>query len=132
MVAGHDHKQWFYSRGGKRAFAAGSVGLAHTGRPCQAEYLLLRRQGGGWQGQFCRTSYDPRRLKALIAAEGWLERGGPLARAAYEEALTGGYAILDFVRLAQGLARRMGAKAGGVLPNEAVELAAQAYPWVRL
>ena len=48
MVAGHDHKQWFYSRGGKRAFAAGSVGLAHTGRPCQAEYLLLRRQGGGF------------------------------------------------------------------------------------
>lgn len=132
MVAGHDHKQWFYSRGGKRAFAAGSVGLAHTGRPCQAEYLLLKRQGGGWQGQFCRTSYDPRRLKALIAAEGWLERGGPLARAAYEEALTGGYAILDFVRLAQGIARQMGAKAGSVLPNEAVELAAQAYPWVRL
>ena len=132
MVAGHDHKQWFYSRGGKRAFAAGSVGLAHTGRPCQAEYLLLKRREGGWQGQFCRTSYDPRRLNALIAAEGWLERGGPLARAAYEEALTGGYAILDFVRLAQGIARRMGAKAGGVLPNEAVDLAAQAYPWVRL
>lgn len=132
MAAGHDHKQWYYSRWDKAIFAAGSVGLAHTGRPCQAEYLILERQDGSWHGRFCRTSYHPQRLKALLAAEGWLERGGPLAKAAYEEALTGGYAILDFVRLAQRMARRMGAQAGGVLPNEAVRMAAQAYPWTTL
>lgn len=132
MVAGHDHKQWYYSRWDKAIFATGSVGLAHTGRPCQAEYLILERQGGGWHGRFCRTSYHPQRLKALLEAEAWLERGGPLARAAYEEALTGGYAILDFVRLAQRMARRLGPQAGGVLPDEAIQMAAQAYPWTTL
>lgn len=132
MVAGHDHKQWYYSRWDKAIFAAGSVGLAHTGRPCQAEYLILERQDGGWHGRFCRTCYHPQRLKALLEAEAWLERGGPLARAAYEEALTGGYAILDFVRLAQRMARRLGPQAGGVLPDEAIQMAAQAYPWTTL
>ncbi len=132
MVAGHDHKQWYYGRRGKAAFAAGSVGLAHTGRPCQAEYLLLTRDAGVWRGHFCKTTYNPERLKAFVAAEEWLDRGGPLARAAYEEALTGNYAILDFVRTAQRMAQRLGAKAVGVLPNEVVERAAQAYPWVRL
>lgn len=132
MLSGHDHKQWAYALEGKMVYGVGSVGLSHCGQPCQAQYLVMTQGQESWQARFCRTAYDGAALTAIMQQSGWLEAGGPVARAAYEEAMTGGYGVLEFVRFAMGLCRRLLGEEIAPIPNEIIKEAARLYPWIRL
>ena len=118
MLVGHDHLQWSYARGGKTAAGVGSVGLAHDLSHAVARFALL----AGGRLHFMAVPYDPALL--MKKAPAWIERCGPLARAAVEEAVTGNYAILDLVHHAQRVAQRELGQVPSILPNAVFHLAA--------
>jgi len=118
MLVGHDHLQWSYTRGGKTAAGVGSVGLAHNLAHAVAHFAILK----GGRVHFMATPYDGALL--MKKAPDWIERCGPLAKAAVEEAVTGNYVILDLVRYAQSVAQRELGRVPSVLPNDLFMLAA--------
>lgn len=128
-VVGHDHRQWYYEKNGKRILAMGSIGLCHAGRAFRSQYGLLWQEEDRWRGTLCEIGYDGEKLAGRLKKSGWLQRAGVVVRICYEEIACGYEALLAFMRMANRLCEREYGKILSPLPDEILDRTMRIYPW---
>jgi hypothetical protein len=83
----------------------GSVGAPLNG-DVRAQYALLEWREGRWQAEHRAVCYDLDRVRRVFQESGYLEQGGPYARAWLIGVETGRYVWGAFLAHAQRLASR--------------------------
>ena len=96
LVGSHTHRPMERRWGRHLVLNSGAVGAPFNGDP-RAQYLVLRRDEGGWRPEFRRVAYD--RAAALEAYErsGYAEAGGLSAHVFRLEAATATSILVPFL-----------------------------------
>jgi predicted phosphodiesterase len=110
LVCGHTHISWQQEQNGQLVLNPGSVGAPLNG-DVRAQYALLEWRGGRWQVEHRAIPYDLARVRRVFQESGYLEEGGPYARAWLTCIETGRYVWGKFLAHARRLASETG-KAG--------------------
>lgn len=84
LICGHTHAMADRRIGRWHVLNPGSVGMPFDG-DLRAGYMLLESNGDDWDGTVRRVEYDHERLFCEFARQGFIERGGYVARLIVEE-----------------------------------------------
>ena len=122
IICAHTHIPWRETVAGRVVFNPGGGGIPVNGDP-RAQYALVNWSGEQWQIEHRAVTYDTAALKAAYRDSGLLEQGGPFARACMLNTLTGRNAAMFLILLARQYEQQTENF------NEAMELAAKAFPW---
>jgi predicted phosphodiesterase len=128
LVCGHTHIPWQQTWAGGLALNPGSAGAPLDGSP-EADYALLLWSGDHWQAEPRAVAYDLGAARALFERSGFLDAGGPFARACLCNIQTGRNYLGRFVNLGERMAMENGHDAQGYLPDSIWEQAEAAFDW---
>jgi predicted phosphodiesterase len=127
LVCGHSHIAWQQQVGGCLVVNPGSVGGPINGE-WRAQYAILAWRGGRWHARQRVVPYDRARMWREAATSGYLEEGGPFARACLIGSEIGLNTPGDLVRHAVRLAAAMGYTWAN-MPEEVWEQATATFDW---
>jgi predicted phosphodiesterase len=97
IVRAHNHTCQVRLWEGHQIVTAGSVGLPLDGNPT-AQYLLLERNGSGWQFEHQSVSYDVDAALRRFDETGYMADVGPMARLFRREVVTAAHHMVPFLR----------------------------------
>jgi predicted phosphodiesterase len=97
IVRGHNHLGQVRLWDGHTIVTAGSVGLPLDSYPT-AQYLLLEREGRGWQISHHSVPYDVDAAVRRFEETGYLDAAGPMGRLFQREVATASHQIVPFLR----------------------------------
>jgi predicted phosphodiesterase len=97
IIRGHNHVAQVRIWGDRFIVTAGSVGLPLDGQPT-AKYMLLERQGDGWQIHHQSVPYDVDAAVRRFHDTGYLATAGPIARLFLREVATASHHLVPFLR----------------------------------
>jgi predicted phosphodiesterase len=97
IVRAHNHTCQVRLWEGRQIVTAGSVGLPLDGNPT-AQYLLLERDGRGWQFAHQSVPYDVDAALRRFDETGYMAAVGPMAHLFRREVETAVYHLVPFVR----------------------------------
>jgi predicted phosphodiesterase len=127
LVCGHSHIAWQQQVGSCLVINPGSVGGPING-DWRAQYAILSWHGGRWHARQRAVPYDRARMWRDAAASGYLEEGGPFARACLIGSEIGLNTPGDLVRHTVGLAAAEG-YTWADMPEEVWERATATFDW---
>ena len=98
IVRGHNHLGQVRLWNGHTIVTAGSVGLPLDSYPT-AQYLVLEREGQGWQITHHSVPYDVDAAVRRFEETGYLDAVGPMGRLFQREVATASHQIVPFLRV---------------------------------
>jgi predicted phosphodiesterase len=98
IIRAHNHTCQVRLWDGHQIVTAGSVGLPLDGNPT-AQYLLLERNGSGWQFEHQSVSYDVDATLRRFDETGYMADVGPMAHLFRREVATAAHHMVPFLRV---------------------------------
>jgi len=111
-VGSHTHQPLRRRWGHLSVINTGAVGVPFN-RDGRAQYLLLELREGTWSATFRRVAYDHARALAAFERDGYLERGGLLARLFRDEIRDARSYLVPFQMWATERGERLGEESWG-------------------
>jgi hypothetical protein len=134
LICAHTHIPWQETWRGHLIINPGSVGAPINGDR-RAQYAILSWQDeageGGWEAAFHAVPYDIGKTREAYHRSGYLQEGGPFARAQLLTIETAQNVQYFVIKHAWRLAQNAGVADPGGIPDAIWRTAMATFPWQR-